>query len=132
MHRGVWFSSVPVIILLLISPAALMAQKASGGAEWRAEWEKTVAGAKKEGKLVMVGPRGAERRQGLIETFSKRYGIEVEYFPAAGFEVPQRVQIERRMGRHLWDLFIAGTTTLLKGLKPVGALEPIEPALILP
>jgi iron(III) transport system substrate-binding protein len=42
------------------------------------------------------------------------------------------VERERQAGLYLWDVFIAGTTTLLKGLRPTGALEPIEPVLILP
>jgi iron(III) transport system substrate-binding protein len=120
------------IVGALVFPASLPAQQAAGEAQWRAEWEKVVAGAKKEGKLNMVGPRGGERQQALTEIFSKKYGVEVEYFPAGGFEVPPRVQRERQAGLYLWDVFIAGTTTLFKGLRPLGALEPIEPALILP
>jgi ABC-type Fe3+ transport system substrate-binding protein len=39
---------------------------------------------------------------------------------------------ERRARVYHWDVVMAGTTTLFKGLKPDGALDPIEPALIVP
>jgi iron(III) transport system substrate-binding protein len=130
-RTGIIFCGL-IMVWAAVFPGLLKAQRAPGEAQWRAEWERIVAGAKKEGRLNMVGPRGGERRQVLAEAFSKRFGIEVEYLPAGGFEVPPRVQRERQAGLYLWDVFIAGTTTLFKGLHPAGALDPIEPALILP
>lgn len=117
---------------LLAQGGSAAASQAAPGSSWQVEWEKVVEAAKKEGKLQIAGPRGAERRQALTETFTKRYGVQVEYLGVGGFELPPRVQIERRANVYLWDVFMVGTTTLLKGLKPVGALDPIEPALILP
>ena len=35
------------IVWALVFPASLQAQKAAGEAQWRAEWEKIVAAAKK-------------------------------------------------------------------------------------
>lgn len=111
--------------------AAVTAQRVYG-AGWQDEWEKTVAQAKKEGKVHVAGPRGDERRRALTETFAKRYGIEVEYLGTGGPDLPPRVQSERRARVYFWDVFIAGSTTLLKSLKPAGVLEPLDPAFILP
>jgi iron(III) transport system substrate-binding protein len=112
--------------------ASALTDAAAQGLRWQEEWERLIVAAKKEGKLSLAGPRGDERRRALTETFTKRYGIQVDYLGVGGPELPPRVQRERQAGLYLWDVFIAGTTTLLKGLKPIGALEPIEPALVLP
>jgi iron(III) transport system substrate-binding protein len=96
------------------------------------EWDALVRAAKAEGKIVIAGPRGDDRQKALTETFEDRYGIAVEYLGTGGPELPPRVQKEREAGLYLWDVFIAGTTTLLHGLKAVGAVEPIEPMLVLP
>ncbi len=117
---------------LLAQGSFAVSGQAASRSDGRAEWEKLVAAAKKEGELQLVGPRGAERRQAITETFTKKYGVTVEYLGVGGFELPPRVQRERQVGVYLWDVFVVGTTTLLKGLKPIGALDPIEPALILP
>jgi len=96
------------------------------------DWDTVVKAAKKEGRVAVVGPRGDTRRRALTETFEKRFGIQVQFLGTGGPELPPRIKTERRVKKYLWDVFIAGTTTLLKGIKPEGALEPIEPALILP
>jgi iron(III) transport system substrate-binding protein len=95
------------------------------------EWERVIAAAKKEGEVRLIGPAGTKLRDALTEAFTKKYAVRVEYLSAGGFQIPQRVERERQAGIFFWDLFIAGTTTLIKGLRPIGALDPIEPALIL-
>lgn len=101
---------------------------------WQKEWDQTIAAARKEGKVVVVsGARGAEPRQGSTEPFEQKFGIVVEYItsgtPAA---MAQRIKTERTAGMYLWDIFIGGTSTPITGLKPDGAIDPMEPALILP
>jgi iron(III) transport system substrate-binding protein len=44
--------------------------------------------------------------------------------------VPQ-IQTERQAGQFNWDVWVDGTTTALTGLLPLGALDPLAPALIL-
>jgi len=108
------------------------AEAAAASGDWRAEWDRIVASAKKEGKVHLVGPRGDERRRALSETFTTKYGVEVEYLGTGGPDLPPRIQSERRAGVYFWDVIIAGSTTLLKSLKPAGVVEPLEPVLILP
>jgi ABC-type Fe3+ transport system substrate-binding protein len=96
------------------------------------EWDRVVAEAKKEGRLHLIGFTGSDARKALTETFSQRYGITVEYYGTSGPDLPPRIMSERRAGVHFWDVIIAGSTTLLKGLKPAGILQPLDSALILP
>ena len=112
--------------LFFVSPAA-------EAQSWKTEWEKTVAAAKKEGKLVLWGPPGANVREAYAEGFQKAFpGIEVDYTGATGSKQGPRLLAERRAGVYLVDVLTQGTTTMLQTLMPQNALDPIPPALILP
>ena len=100
---------------------------------WEQEWGKVLAAAKQEGKVALItSVTGAEGRRALTEGFQKRYGIQVEYMGLKGGELGPRVQTERGAGQYLWDVTLGGTDTQLNSLRPLGALDPIDPALILP
>jgi iron(III) transport system substrate-binding protein len=118
--------------LWLLGAGAHESGAASAPAGWEKEWNKVVEAAKKEGEVRIFGPAGSKLRDALTEMFTKTYGISVDYIGAGGFQIPARVERERQTGVYHWDIFMAGTTTLFKGLKPHGALDPIEPALLLP
>src|SRR2546425_11148937 len=95
------------------------------------EWEKVLAAGKKEGKVAVIGPVGADRRDVLVEPFQKKYGITVEYFADRGAGIGPRLSTERGAGQYLWDVAVTGTTTGLLVLLPAGMLDPMEPALVL-
>ena len=124
MH-AFWF-----VLFLLVSFGLSHAQ--TKGAS-QSEWENVQKAARKEGRIVIWGPPGAEARQGLTAGFQKAFpGVEVEYSGAPGSKVAPRLVAERQAGQHLVDLHIGGTTTMLESLLPAKILEPIRPALILP
>lgn len=99
---------------------------------WEVEWEKVMEAAKKEGGLVLFTTAGAEVRSALVVAFKARYGLQLEAVGARGGEITQKIMSERRAGLYLGDVYVGGTTTPTTELKPVGALDPLEPALILP
>jgi iron(III) transport system substrate-binding protein len=121
------------IIPLLRSLIMVVAVVAAASAEicFGQEWEKVLAAAKKEGKVAVIGPVGADRRDVLVEPFQKRYGIPVEYFADRGSSIGPRLTAERGAGQYLWDVAVTGTTTGLLVLLPSGMLDPMEPALVL-
>src|SRR4030095_8077718 len=96
-----------------------------------AEWESTLADAKKEGKVVVISDVAATLRDALTLEFQKKYGIPVELFGSAGREVPPRIAAERKAGQFLWDIYIHGSTTALEAMIPMGAFDPLETSLIL-
>ncbi len=98
----------------------------------QADWERTLAAAKKEGKVSVITDVTARLRDALTIEFQKKYGISVDLFGSAGREVPPRVAAERKAGQFLWDIYIHGATTALQSMIPMGAFDPLEPALILP
>lgn len=117
-----------VLLFLLLAVPAWAQEK-----DWEKRWNEILRAAKKEGTVAVVSTAGgAEVRRSLTEPFTKKYGVNVEYFSGRGGPLVSRIKGERTGGQFLWDIFIGGTSTPMTGLKPDGALEPIEPALILP
>ncbi|MGH7768864.1 MAG: hypothetical protein ACREQP_15570, partial [Candidatus Binatia bacterium] len=115
------------LVSLLVALSAASPQLCFGQ-----EWDKVLAAGKKEGKVAVIGPVGADRRDILVEPFQKKYGITVEYFSDRGAGIGPRLTAERGAGQYLWDIAVTGTTTGLLVLLPGGMLDPMEPALILP
>src|SRR5262245_64070145 len=69
------------------------------------EWEKILAAGKKEGKVAIIGPVGADRRDVLVDPFQKKYGITVEYFADRGAGIGPRLSTERgRSEEHTSEL----------------------------
>ena len=122
--------------VLWLAVAVLFVQKphvvfAAGAGSWRAEWEKTLAAAKKEGELSFYGSQGYEK---VFAEFQKKYPeIKVHALThLRGSEHGSRVMTERRAGKYLVDLFIDGVVTPIQVFLKAHILEPIRPALILP
>jgi iron(III) transport system substrate-binding protein len=96
------------------------------------EWEKVVEAAKKEGKVVASIPPSPELRKLMEIAFTRRYGIGVEFVPARGGAIIQRMVSEAKTGVQYFDLHIGGTESVVTGLLPENILDPVEPYFILP
>jgi len=97
------------------------------------EWGKTVAAAKGEGRVVIMGPAGADVRDAFTEGFQKKYpGIRVDYNGMAGAQVAPKLLNELSAGVYRTDLVIAGTITAIESLIPANAIIPIQPYLVGP
>lgn len=101
-----------------------------GWPAWQEDWTALQKTAKQEGKLVLIGPAGSDRRDSLVLPFQQKFGVSVEYLPDPAPLIPTRVTTERQAGRYLLDVVIAGALEDI--LLPLKVLEPIEPFLILP
>ncbi|MGA2395112.1 MAG: extracellular solute-binding protein [Candidatus Lustribacter sp.] len=113
----------------------------AGGAPARAaidyrkppEWAKLVQAAKQEGSLTLYYPTGDTFYAALVTRFEKAFpDIKVESTFGVGAALLTRLQAERNAGRYLADIWVNGSTVVLRGLKPQGGLVPLEPWLILP
>ena len=96
------------------------------------EWDKTLEGAKKEGRVRISIPASVELRRQLEEGFKKRFGIEVEVFTARGSSAVRRMADEFKAGVRHFDLHIGGSSSVVSGLLDEGVLDAIEPWLVLP
>jgi len=118
-----WGAILTVIAGLPASHAA------ESKAPWRAEWEKVLAGAKKEGQ-VSVYISGYEE---VLPEFEKEYpDVKVVAVTGRGSQLAQRMLAERRGDKYLADVFNAGGVTTYGQLYKAKVLDPIKPALLLP
>jgi iron(III) transport system substrate-binding protein len=97
---------------------------------WKADWEKSLQAAKKEGQLMLYGSADFEK---LFVEFNRKFpGIKVTGVFGRGADVAKRFMAERRADRHLADLYVNGMTTGYNVFYKAKALDPIPPVLILP
>ncbi len=99
---------------------------------WQSQWDKTVAAAKQEGKVVLFTTVVADTKNDLTNAFTRAYGIQPEYMTMSGAEFATKLLSERRAGVYSTDLFNGGITTLYTQVKPAGALDSLKDGLILP
>jgi ABC-type Fe3+ transport system substrate-binding protein len=97
-----------------------------------ADWDKIVGAGRKEGKVVASIPPSAELRKLMELSFTRQYGIGVEFVPARGGSVVQRIVNEAKAGVRYFDLHIGGTESIVTGMLPENILEPVEPYFVLP
>src|SRR5262245_52866986 len=93
------------------------------------QWDQVMAGAKKEGKVVVSIPPGAELRKSLKEGFEKRFGIELELVTGRGAASAKKIADEFRAGLRLTDVHTGGSAPISFGL--AGMLMPVEDQVIL-
>ncbi|MBA2689332.1 MAG: extracellular solute-binding protein [Burkholderiales bacterium] len=98
----------------------------------QAEWEKTLAAARKEG-VVVISASSSEVLRQVLTAFEQDYpGIKVDYHSMNGRDFRARAEKEREVGQYLWDLRIGGTDATTYQWKSRGVLDPIKPLLVLP
>lgn len=116
------------------APAAPAAPvpKAVARPAWQEKWDQTLADARKEGTVVMTTAMAGSVGDAISRGFKKDYGIRFEFIAGKGADIVAKVLAERRAGLFNYDVYLGGTTNMYAGLKPGGAMDSIEPALILP
>lgn len=132
--RQTWISAVAGVFLLigLECRPVLAASSVAPPPDWKVRWEKTLAAAKQEGKLVINIQPGQVFRE-WVTHFEKKYPeIRLESAALFGAAFVSRVLPERRAGQYLWDIHIGGPESAQGQLVPAGALDPLKPALLLP
>lgn len=128
---GVGFLSAASFLLALFAASALFAQAKDQG--WQQKWDAALKQAKSEGKVVVMGPPGDRIRDAITQNFGKAFpDISLEFSGARGGELATKIKAERDAGIYSVDVLISGTSTANAYFKPMKALDPIEPALILP
>src|SRR6266576_946856 len=77
-------NQMPRLVLMFVTGLTVLngaVDSALAQQTWQSEWEKTIAAAKKEGKVVVGLPPSAELRKELEPAFKTRFGFEMEIFP---------------------------------------------------
>jgi len=105
------------------------AQSHAAQADWKKDWEQTLAAARKEGQVNVY----IYRYEGLLQEFKREYpGINIVSVTGRGNELTNRIMAERRAGRYLADVYSGGTNSLYNTLYKGKVLDPLKPLLVLP
>jgi iron(III) transport system substrate-binding protein len=101
------------------------------GAEAGIEWQRLVAAAKKEGKVVIGAPPGTDFRNEAQAALKKRFDLDSEFIQAPGPNLMSKIVAEKQAGAVSVDAFLVGPCTGNSLLK-ADLFEPLAPAMILP
>jgi iron(III) transport system substrate-binding protein len=128
---------VRLLILVLILCAVNLIDTglalAQANPDLQKKWQSLLAGAKKEGRVVVYGPPGEQIRNGIVQGFTKAFPeLTVEYSGGAGTEHGTKIRSERDAGIYSLDVFVGGVSTITRILKPLKAFDPITNSLVLP
>ena len=115
-----------MVALMCAAAVPAAAQNAPQG------WDELVAAAKKEGRVVVIGPPDPDVRKALPVAFKNRFGVTVDYIGGRTNEQVSKIRAERSAGLYTTDVVLAGIGTTATTFYPEKMLAPIKPALILP
>jgi iron(III) transport system substrate-binding protein len=115
-------------LLLFASTCFAQAQTAN----WQTDWEATVAAAKKEGSVVVLGQPSPAMRNEILPKFTERYGIKVELIAGQSSTLVGKVRTERAAGIYSIDVFMSNGGTSISVLYTEKMLDPLKPLLVLP
>jgi hypothetical protein len=97
--KGFMTSTTTVLVALLLLLYSSVNAAESPTSDWQAEWQRVMATAKKEGKVVVSVPPGAELRKALKEGFERRFGIGLELVTGRASAIVKK--IAEAQERHL-------------------------------
>jgi len=118
----VWFLASSLFLMLSTHTHAAQA-------DWKKDWEQTLAAARKEGQVNVY----IYRYEGLLQDFKREFpGINIVAVTGRGNEMTNRIMAERRAGKFIADIYSGGTNSLYNTLYKGKALDPLKPLLILP
>jgi iron(III) transport system substrate-binding protein len=123
------YLSLTAFVILSFTAASFAQSKTQS----KLTWEQVLGEATKEGRVVVWGPPGELIREAMTQGFKKAFpNIAIEYSGARGGEQATRIKAERDGGVYSVDVMLSGTTTAMNQMKPMKALDPIAPVLMLP
>lgn len=97
----------------------------------RAQWDKILSSAKKEGIITIGSGRPEVMRKAIAEGFKNKYGIDVIWMVGRGDEQVRKIKVERNAGIYSVDVTIEGGNTSIAAMKAGGLLQSLRAALIL-
>jgi len=115
-RKAISIAAVAVVAGALAAPVSAAEQQGVG------DWQKVIADAKKEGKLVVYGNAGGGITDDMLRRFEKTYGIEVEFVrnatPAA---LRERARTEQAAGLFTGDVVMSAAT--IRTMIPLGHVQ---------
>jgi iron(III) transport system substrate-binding protein len=120
-----------MVTVLAVSVALTLAGHKNAGAQWEAEWQKTLEAGRKEGKVSVYVSLLAPAVRKNAPAFKKKFGIEIEVTTGRGAQMTEKLRTEIRAGANLADVVLSGNNPMFT-VKKMGVTEPMDKKLILP
>ncbi len=120
--------------LVSMSPEAEAASPGGEKKNWKAQWERVVHAAKKEGKVVLYGgARGISKE--YLKTYEDRFesafpDIKADYVGGTSSGMVSRLMAERRARKFFPDVYLGAGGSRRFG--KLSIFQPIRPNLLLP
>lgn len=122
------FMAVTAVFTLLLLPHSSFAQS-----DGKAEWDRLVEAAKKEGTVAVGGPIDPAARIYLSRAWQKDFpSIEFNYSVGGGFDWGNKVKFERSNGKYLWDVYLDGPNTTIYQFAQEGVFVALDSIFVLP
>ena len=115
-------------LFCLVSACLAQAQMVN----WQKDWDETVAAARKEGTVVVLGQPSPAMRNEILPKFTERYGIKVELIAGQSSTTVGKVRTERAAGIYSVDVFMSNGGTSISVLYAEKLIDPLKPLLVLP
>jgi iron(III) transport system substrate-binding protein len=119
------------LILSIVALALFVLPRLLRAAEVASDWQRLVAAAKKEGKIVIGAPPGSDFRNEVQAMLKKRFDLDSEFAQAPGPNLMSKIVAEKKAGTTTVDAFLIGPCTGNSLLK-TDLFEPLAPAMVLP
>jgi ABC-type Fe3+ transport system substrate-binding protein len=106
----------------------------SGGApsDWKQQWDSWIAGAKKEGTMVLATGASPEARVKVPEAFKKAFGVDIQYLGGSSSELANRLRAEQASNQYTVDISVSGAGTSYSTFYQEKLVVPIKPYIINP
>jgi len=114
-----------IALAVFVLPKLLWAADAGG------DWQRLVAAAKKEGKIVIGAPPGSDFKNEVQAVLKKRFDLDSEFIQVPGPSLMSKIVAEKKAGATTVDAFLIGPCTGNSLLKS-DLFEPLAAAMILP
>src|SRR5918999_206142 len=115
----------PAFAFLAFAASQALAQTVP---DWENKWNKLVAEAKKEGKVVIIAPPDPQVRAALPAAFKNKYGVTVEYLGGRSSEAAAKMRAERNAGVHTVDVALSGIQTMAAIFYREKMIDPMDDA----
>ena len=121
-----------LLVALAFSATLAPAAQAQTVPDWEKKWNETLAAAREEGKLVVVGQPSPAMRNEILPAFTKKYGIPVELIAGQTSAIVGKIRTERASGIYSADVFMSNASTSVVTLYGEKMIDPLRPLLLLP
>jgi len=112
----------------LLSLTAVLASAHLAQAQTADEWNKVIAAAKSEGKVVFYsGLVGSPSTAAIARAFEKKYGITAEFLDLRISEIRERMRAEQIAGRVIGDVLTTSFNVTTSIENNEGYIQPLKP-----